>query len=164
MNFSNEEVMKVSGDHAVRLDCSSSHHIVFDYYDGIERGLLLSPDGAVGLLDSLADSESRSERAFELCLLKIEWTISNKRRLEYVNQHLGDASNPILSEQLRIIEQSAYSAKSDNKFLAIAPIDLTKITLLRTSEDEMGAIKLLTSNELIFGAIKNIIETKSHNR
>jgi len=118
--------------------------IAFDYYDGPESGLAIDAAGKGIRFSSLGDSESRTERAFEMESIDGDWTTWIDALLQ-----LEDPSKsqrvivPGISAPLTQLRERVSSAVVTKQFVAVGTPDLKRLHIVPITAIQSGNLRKL---------------------
>ena len=157
MSYSNNAIHSVKNDHATELSLSGVGIITFDFFDGIESGLICYPDGTLLSIKAIAESPSRLFRAFVLSIVQLEgedYKISKDFLEDLLHQKTYKSSD---WDKLKIVESQLSKLDAIGFFLGVAPIGLDRIALISTDKKGLDNILALGGN-LRFQAVQNLIK------
>ena len=132
--------------------------IAFSYYDGVESGLAIYPNGNGVRFATLGDSISRMHRSFRLEFLSGDWW-PEIQSVKELREHDSDIRVAVLSEQSKnadALEQKVLSAPMSDCYLSVGSPNFDWIAAFHASKrDIQGA------NELGFKFVHKALKSKS---
>lgn len=141
MNSSNDRLRECS-KHGGRRDPGFVVIIVFDFYDGPERGLALYPSGEGGRFSSLGNSKSQIFRAFELIPIEGNWWPTVEVLQKTDRSH---SSHRLLwpeqsSEVAMNLEIDVLDAPATGSYIAVGSPYLDKIYISSVAENQLDIV------------------------
>ena len=132
--------------------------VAFGYYDGVESGLAIYPNGNGVRFVTLGDSKSRMYRSFRLELLSGDWwpEVQNVKELK---EHDSDVRIAVLSEQSKdadAFEQKVLSAPMRDCYLSVGSPNFDWVAAFHASIKDIQ-----DANELGFKFVHKVLKSKS---
>jgi hypothetical protein len=134
--------------------------LVFDFYDGPEKGLAIYPSGEGLRFSSLGESTSRRFRAFEFAAIQGNW----KRQVEFLRNTpmVGSPGRllfpAIASDELSILEREVLGAEVDADFVGVGLPYLDKLIISSVSPGQLEIFRGLKGQLESYNSVHRLIK------
>ena len=140
--------------------------VVFDFYDGPERGLAIYPSGEGVRFNTLGDSRSRLFRSYELTTIEGNWLV---RALALPGAVTSGQPGQMLipseaSEMLTWLENDVFDASPTGYYVGVGSPYLEWLSVSPVLQDQLTMLQQLCCSSTGFRAVHQIVKKKRQNK